>query len=71
MKSNIAVDHWLEMNPEWVLAAKLKNEIKDESKYKEIISKSEFGFITQDGSFYSRLRDTPTFVGIKQVVKKY
>ncbi len=63
------ISEWLSTNPGWMLASKLKAKIDNETEYNNIICESEFGFVTAKGKFYSRLRDIPTFSGIKQVIK--
>ena len=69
MKSSMAIDHWLETHPDWILGSELKTKLADKAEYRKVLEKTEFGFITFDGVYYSRLREIPTFVGVRHVVK--
>lgn len=60
---------WLEDHPEWILRTDLVRRLNNDSELEDIIRNNEYAYITSDGISYKRLRDVPTFAGLKQVVK--
>lgn len=63
------INQWLSDHPEWILGTELKAIVGDDFRIRDVIKKREFGFLTEQGEYYNRLRDVPHFVGLRQVIK--